>query len=412
MKPVRLPPVLFLLIFAQFNLANVAILIGLTFYIVDRFGAGDFQVGLIGAISILSYGAVAWAGGALAERFPKRGLMAVGFALLTTSYLAMPFAPTLKLVYLLAGYMGVVQVLIFPANFGLMAESVRPDRVSRILGLIGFGLVLSGMIAAFFVGKIYDRFGPQAMFFIAAGISTSLTVFSAFFAPRPDPEVELAAAGNNDSAPSAEAAVPNASAKPTTVQPLHPNARAFMQAALALNFVGFFMAFTHQTLLVRVATLPEFDLSPSLQSNVQSLRLFAAMVGYLVGAGWNGWHWRRWTVWAIGVGLLIAVVGAAFAPNVWTLTVFIGIGGVCTALCNQLSLYYSIGGGVVGRGQGAGMTETALAMGGGLGPLLAGMAASVAGTPRAAYAVPLVPLLICFVLWARIFSRAKFDRAE
>jgi hypothetical protein len=67
-----------------------------------------------------------------------------------------------------------------------------------------------------------------------------------------------------------------------------------------------------------------------------------------------------------------------------------------------MSLHYAIGGGHMSGGRGAGLNETALAMGGASGPLVGGILARMMGTPRGALFAPLLPLAVCVVVWMKL----------
>lgn len=390
-KPISLPPLLFIILVNQLLIPNMAVTIGLTMFASDRFGASQTQVGTLGGLFFLAYGVTAYAGGLIAERFPKRRLMTTGLFLAGLIFFLIPFSRSLVHLYLVVALNSVIQVLIFPAHFSLIGDSVSPRRVARVLGINGLTLVMFGLIGAFAVGRIYKHLGPQPLFFAAGTYFLALAVFTALCAPNPDP----------DSPAMAPLDTSTDSAKPL---PLHKNAMAFLRLALSLNALGFFVAVTHQTLLVKFAELPEFQLSFPDQSNVQSLRFFGAMTGYGIFALWPGWQWKTWPLGLLVTWLAAISLLAGFAPNAVILTIAIGLGGVATAACNQMSLFYSIGGGAVARGRGAGLNETALAVGGGLGPILGGLAANLTGNPRAALFLPLVPIAIVGLLWAGPFK--------
>lgn len=398
MKPLRLPPAVFVLVFNQFHIANVINTIGMTMYVVDRFEATNFQVGLLGLLQFTTYGSVAWAGGLLADRFAKRAMMTGGLIALSIGFWLVPLAPSLRMVYLLAAYCSVVQIAIFPANFSLIGEIAHPRRLSRLLGLSAFSLVFGGMIAAFMVGRLLESQGPMITFRACSAICLVIALFAATCAPRPDREagVEIDPRGETLAEP------------PGALAPR----RAFLIVALALNFTGFFFGITHQTFLVRLATLPEFDLSLGEQSNIQALRLLAAMGGYLFGIYTNRWHWRRWVLGAVLVWMAAVSLLGGLAPGPGVLTLAIFLGGFATSFANQISLYYAIGGGVVSQGRGAGLTESALALGAGLGPMFAGIAASIASTARAALFVPLGPIAVSLVLWAALMAPTKSGGAD
>lgn len=392
--PIRLPPILYILIFNQFHMANVINGIGMSIFAVDRFGAGDAAIGTLGAVMMFAYGSFAWAGGLLADRYPKRVLIPSSMGVLALVFWAIPYANSMTQLIGIAAFCSIVYVTIMPSTFGLIAESVKHHRVSRFLGFNALILVFAGTASAFFVGRLYESGGPVRTYHTASAITVAALLFAIVCAPRnendlPSPHLPSPPPGG----------VPPA---PDVVPQVHAQARGYLVAALALNFLGFYVGVTHQHFLVRLATLPELDLSLPEQSNIQSLRMLGSALGYLIGVAWTGWHWRRWPFWTLGGLMACITLLGGFAPNALLLAVAIGLGGMSTAMCNQISLYYAIGSGVVKRGRGAGLTESALAIGGGCGPLVGGLAAVMAGTPRGALFAALLPIVACGVLWWRV----------
>jgi len=405
MKPFQVPPLAFIIIVNQFLVANVMNSIGLTMHATARFGAEDFAVGMLGTVQFTTYAALVWRGGLLSDRFPKRALMAVGLFALSALLSMVPYANSMPVLYLLAACTSAVQVIVIPADFGLIGQVANPARVSKLLGIAGFTFVFAGMIAAKLVGPLYENYGAKITFHSAAAVSFVIATFICFFAPRPHADSELGrtpaseeAAADRDAPAALTVEIPGAPASG-----LH----RFLYAALALNFLGFFVGFGHQTLLVRIATIPELSMSFSEQSEVQSYRMMGAMLGYAIGATWSGWQWKRWPFWVIGFWILAVTMGAAFAPNTTVFTIAIGLGGIATALGNQLSLYYCVGAGMLSRGRGAGANEIALGGGAAIGTLAGGLAAQVAGTPRAALFVPLVPIIVAMCVWGYVFRRRQ-----
>lgn len=391
--PLRLPPVLYILIFNQFHMANVINGIGMSMFAVDRFSAGDVGIGTLGAVMMFAYGSFAWAGGLLADRYPKRLLIPCSMCVLALVFWTIPYARSLSQLIGLAAFCSIVYVTIMPSNFGLIAESVRHHRVSRFLGFNALILVFAGTAAAFFVGRLYESGGPVRAYHTAAAITVAALLFAIVCAPR-----------NEHDEPSHLPVPPPGTVPPEPDVPpqVHGHARGFLVAALALNFLGFYVGVTHQHFLVRLATLPELDLTLPQQSNIQSVRMLGSALGYLAGVAWTGWHWRRWPFWMLGGLMTVVTLLGGLAPNAIVLAAAIGLGGMGAAMCNQISLYYAIGSGVVKRGRGAGLTESALAIGGGCGPLLGGLAAVLAGTPRGALFAALLPIAACAALWLKV----------
>ncbi len=388
-----LPPLAFILLFNVFHAGNVMNSIGLSMHLVERFGASDLQVGMLGSVQLVSYGAMAWMGGFIADRIPKRPLILIGLILLASGFYAVPHARSMTTLFVIAGFCSLVQMIVFPPYWGWVAETVGPDRVSRALGVNGISLVFCAMSAAFGVGRLYAHYGPTTTF----GVSFWLCVFSAVLLIFCPPKREESSASRDGKLE-----------KPHEEPSIAESERwKFFLAVLALNATGFFVAITHQTFLVRLGKLPEFSLPLPLQSNIHMLRMFCGAGGYALGAFWNGWHWRRWPFWVAAVWLGIASLLAFVAPNAWVLGGAMALGGVATSFGNQMGLFYCVGSGVLGRGRGAGVNESALALGGAVGPFLGGIAAQFAQNPRAALLVPIAPLGLCAVAWSIIWRDGK-----
>lgn len=393
--PLRLHPVLYILIFSQFHMANLMNAIGLSMFAVEYFGAGDFAVGTLGATLMFAYGSCAWFGGILADRFPKRALIPFGLSVLSVIFWIVPYVDSLVKMTALGAACSVMFVTIMPAHFSLIGESVAPDRVSRYLSFNALILVLAGMTGAFLVGRLFEAGGPVGAFHTSAMISAGTMVFVLLCAPRNENEEARARAAKDPS-----------SAPMVTFKP-HPHARAFLYAGLSVNFLGFFVGIAHQYFIVRLASLPELAMTLSEQSNLQALRMFCAGAGYVIGVVWTGWHWRAWPFWLIAAGMTLVTFLTGFAQTPAALAVGVGLGGIGSALGNQMSLYYAIGGGSVSGGRGAGLNETSLALGAASGPLIGGAIAGMAGTPRGALFAPLIPIAACLLLWLKLLPRAS-----
>ncbi|MBI1785080.1 MFS transporter [Candidatus Sumerlaeota bacterium] len=366
--------------------------IGLSMYIVKRFQAGDVQVGMLGLAQSICYGMLAWVGGRLADRISKRLLMVTGLGLLACGLITLPLLNSLYAVIVAAGFCSLVQILVFPPYYGYIADTISPERLSRVIGINGMSLVGCAVVGAFIVGRIHEQLGAPAAFYASLGLCLFSLVFGSVFAPRRD-----------EGAGPIQTAV-DSSGETTTVS-IHPAGAKFMYAAMMLNFTGFFTALIHQVFLARLGKLPEFSLSLTQQSNLHTARIIMGILGYSIGAFTSGWHWKRYPLFLGAAGLTTASLLAAFAPGPAVLAAAFCIGGVSTSFGSQMSLYYSVGGGVMKRGRAAGLNESALALGGGLGPFIGGQIADHAGTPRAALFVPLIPLALCAALWIKSLGR-------
>jgi MFS family permease len=355
-------------------------------HIVDRFGAGDVEVGKMGAVILGGDGSCAWAGGLIADRFPKRILISSGLLVLALASWLIPYMPSIPYVYLLGGIAAAAQIFVFPANFGLLAETIRGHSLSRTFSMNGLCLLTAAAVAAFLVGRLMERYGPVTTFHTSAVVALAVALAIQIVRPRPpanpDPDPHGAQTGE-------------------ALPPLKFR-RPFFLAVLALNFTAFFINITNQVFLVRLAQIPDLAMTLSEQSNVHTLRMVGGMAGYGLGVLWVGWHWRRWLFAAVAgwLGLMALISGSA--PSPWILAAAMCLCGLAISFSNQMSLYYAVGSGVVSRGRGAGLTESALALGGGTGPLIGGYVAALSGTPRAALLIGIVPVALSLLISWRL----------
>ena len=164
------------------DLVGFGIVLPLIPFYATELGAGALEVGLIiGSYSAVQF-VLAPVWGGLSDRFGRRPILLVGFVGSAASYLVFGFATTLAVLLLsriIAGAMG-ANVAVAQAS---VADSSRPDRRARAMGLIGASFGLAFIVGPA-LGGILSRWGYALPGFVAAGLSATNALIAWFLLPE------------------------------------------------------------------------------------------------------------------------------------------------------------------------------------------------------------------------------------
>lgn len=167
------------------DLVGFGIVLPLIPFYATSLGASAFEVGLI----IASYSAVqfvlspVWGG--LSDRFGRRPILLIGLVGSAISYLVFGLASTLGVLLLSRIVAGAVGANVAVAQ-AVIADSTRPDRRARGMGLIGASFGLAFIVGPA-VGGILSRWGYPLAGFVAAGLSAMNAVIAWFLLPESRP---------------------------------------------------------------------------------------------------------------------------------------------------------------------------------------------------------------------------------
>jgi MFS family permease len=160
--------------------------------IMEQYGIGPERMGVVYSTLLLTYTLGMIPGGLFIDRYgPRAALAALGFGsaffVATTGAVGLVFHDGARIFLALVvvrGLLGVVFTPLHPGSARAIGLWVPADRQSRTNGLVN-GSALLGIAAtppAF--GALIDRFGWPVAFLIAAGLTASLALVWATFAPE------------------------------------------------------------------------------------------------------------------------------------------------------------------------------------------------------------------------------------
>ncbi len=146
---------------------------------------GDFGDGVeVLATSVMAYslaGVIAAPFmGSLADRFGRRPLLLVSFAVFTAAFTGYYLAATSLAFIAIRGLAGALTAGLGPATMGLVADIAPEDERARWIGIIGGGTSAGFIIGPVAGGLLYDKWGYGPPFLASIGIAL-ITFLIAFF---------------------------------------------------------------------------------------------------------------------------------------------------------------------------------------------------------------------------------------
>jgi predicted MFS family arabinose efflux permease len=364
----------------------------LFFFLRDRFGFGDRQNLWVSALHGGIYVFSAWQCGKFAERRGFHLSLKVGFAgLFVCMLLNGVFMSATGIVLALAAY-SVVLLFIWPALEALVTENEPPGRVPHMIGLFNSVWSLTGAVAYFTGGPLYDWLGAGAVFAIPAVAFLAQFAFVLWLGDQtvtPLPVVHGAATAHHS------ARLPPQSVPPQT----------FLKLAWLANPLAYVAIYT--LLAVVPGLADKLGLSPSQAGVFCAIWMFARFASFIVLWRWTAWHYRF--SWLAGA---YAILGITFATmlmseRLWII-VLAQVGfGLSVGLIYYSSLFYSMDVGDA-RAEHGGLHEAAIGAGVFAGPAIG--AASLQLFPHVANAAAIgvtAVLAAGFIPILMIWQRGK-----
>ncbi|MBA3471375.1 MAG: MFS transporter [Herpetosiphonaceae bacterium] len=187
----RRSPLLAIFLVAFVGMLSYGIIIPITPFYAQSFGASDFTIGLlIGSYALMQF-IFAPILGRLSDRFGRRPLLLVSLAGTVGSLILFGFANSLVLLFVGRILDGITGGNISIAQ-AYVSDVTTPENRARGMGMIGAALGL-GFIVGPAIGGFLSRNGNyQLPIFVAAGIATLSFVLTAFLLPEPPRTTEYA----------------------------------------------------------------------------------------------------------------------------------------------------------------------------------------------------------------------------
>lgn len=126
---------------------------------------------LLGLVFNVVQTAGAWPAGRLSDRWPKRWLVAAGYAIFALTYLVFGAAPSALAIWAAMAVYGAYYALTVPALKALVIETVPAQSRGRALGLFYFVTSITALLASLLTGMLWDRFGGGLPFRVSAGLA-------------------------------------------------------------------------------------------------------------------------------------------------------------------------------------------------------------------------------------------------
>jgi MFS family permease len=158
-------------------------------YITQKFGVGMTQAGFLFAIFSVSGLVGSMLGGALADRFGRKGLVLFGLVISASSSVSMGLVDDLYAFYLLAGIVGLLSDVAGPAYQAMLADLLVEEKRAEGFGILrvagNLAWVLGPTIGGFLAAQSY------LLLFVLDAISSIITAAIVFRkVPETKPEAE------------------------------------------------------------------------------------------------------------------------------------------------------------------------------------------------------------------------------
>jgi len=158
-------------------------------YITSKFGVGMTAVGgLFAAFAVSSFGGSA-IGGALTDRFGRKGVIIFGLIASSMSALAMGFANSYEIFFALAFFVGLLTDVAGPAHQAMVADILPKEKRADGYGILRIAFNLSVTIGPAIGGLLAAR-SYLTLFITDAAISLVTVVLISLFIPETKPQTD------------------------------------------------------------------------------------------------------------------------------------------------------------------------------------------------------------------------------
>lgn len=156
-------------------------------YLTSKFNVGMTDVGVLFATFSLSSFAGSTIGGALTDRFGRKGIIIFGLIASSFSAVAMGFAPSFNYFFALALFIGILSDVAGPAHQAMVADILPEEKRADGYGIIRVAFNLSVTIGPAIGGFLAAR-SYLLLFLSDAAISLLTVILIALFLPETKPQ--------------------------------------------------------------------------------------------------------------------------------------------------------------------------------------------------------------------------------
>jgi len=156
-------------------------------YITSKYNVGMTEVGVLFTIFAITGVIGSFLGGALTDKFGRKGIIIFGLVISAASSLMLAFAPTLEFIYFAGAMVGLLGNLSGPAHQAMIADVLPEDKRADGFGILRIVANLAVVIGPA-IGGLLAANGYTLLFIIDV-ITSTITAFIIFlYVPETKPE--------------------------------------------------------------------------------------------------------------------------------------------------------------------------------------------------------------------------------
>ncbi len=170
-KSSRLPSGFYYLLFAVglFSLGNSSDM----FLVLRAHDAGiaTRHAPLLGLVFNLTYTAVSWPAGRLADLVSKRAIAAGGYLVFAAVYFVFALAPSAHALWAAMACYGLFYALTNPVLRALVAQTSGAEMRGRAFGIFFFVTSVAALLSSVITGELWKHYGARLPFYLSAGLA-------------------------------------------------------------------------------------------------------------------------------------------------------------------------------------------------------------------------------------------------
>ncbi|HTM42090.1 MAG TPA: MFS transporter [Terriglobales bacterium] len=170
-KSSRLPAGFYYLLFAVglFSLGNSSDM----FLVLRAHDAGiaTRHAPLLGLVFNVTYTAVSWPAGRLADLVSKRAIAAGGYLVFAAVYFVFALAPSAHALWAAMACYGLFYALTNPVLRALVAQTAGAEMRGRAFGIFFFVTSVAALLASVITGELWKYYGARLPFYLSAGLA-------------------------------------------------------------------------------------------------------------------------------------------------------------------------------------------------------------------------------------------------
>ena len=170
-RDVHLPASFYYLLFAVglFSLGNSSDM----FLVLRAHDAGipSRHAPLLGLVFNLTYTALSWPAGWLADRISKRAIAGAGYLVFAAVYFVFALAPSRGALWAAMACYGLFYALTNPVLRALVAQSASRQTRGRAFGIFFFVTSVAVLFSSILTGELWKHYGPRLPFYLSAGLA-------------------------------------------------------------------------------------------------------------------------------------------------------------------------------------------------------------------------------------------------